>query len=409
MQKHLLEELLPYWRNRGVDMGFGGFLTYYDKDGKPTGETDKTLLAQARMIFTFSTIANCGHDPDGYFAGEAARGAQFVRDHFWDPDNEGWFWICDRHGKPIDDKKLAYGHSFMIHALSELALTGKSDWALEWAEKTWETFTLRAADNTNGGYWEFFRRDWSPTLPGPYGGDRKSLDVHMHLMEAFTNLYKASGKQQHKRAAVGVLQLIMGKMLHQPSGTGIAQFAGDFTPLRAILFKNVWGSDRNVDDPDGRPLDNSSYGHNVELGWLLNRSVEVLNLDPTDYLPAIQKLYDHCLEFGIDWRRGGVYCEGPTCGPARERNKEFWQQAEALVAMLDGLQHTGAQRYLDGYRNVHRFVQDHVVNHRVGEWYALLDESNNVVWDYLGHAWKINYHTVRSMLECEARLKRLAG
>jgi hypothetical protein len=25
----------------------------------------------------------------------------------------------------------------------------------------------------------------------------------------------------------------------------------------------------------------------------------------------------------------------------------------------------------------------------------------------MSHAWKVNYHTVRSMIECEKRLKRL--
>ena len=63
--------------------------------------------------------------------------------------------------------------------------------------------------------------------------------------------------------------------------------------------------------------------------------------------------------------------------------------------------------YFDAYENVHRFVMDHVINHRVGEWYPLFDENNNRLWDYLGHAWKINYHTVRAMIQCERRLSRL--
>ena len=38
-----------------------------------------------------------------------------------------------------------------------------------------------------------------PLGPGAPGGDRKTLDVHMHLMEAFTTLYEASGKELHRR------------------------------------------------------------------------------------------------------------------------------------------------------------------------------------------------------------------
>ena len=188
----------------------------------------------------------------------------------------------------------------------------------------------------------------------------------------------------------------------------LSQFGLDFTPRRAIIFKNVWGSDREADDPVGRPLDNTSYGHNVELGWLLNRSVEVLELGRDLYQDKIHRLYDHCLEYGIDWERGGVFCEGPHRGSARERNKEFWQQAETLVAMLDSLAEFQDKRYWEGYLNVHRFVFDHVINHPVGEWFPLLGPDNKKIWEYMGHAWKINYHTLRSMLECERRLRELA-
>ena len=37
----------------------------------------------------------------------------------------------------------------------------------------------------------------------------------------------------------------------------------------------------------------------------------------------------------------------------------------------------------------------------------VLDSDGTVLWDYLGHAWKISYHTVRSMIECVKRLRRL--
>ena len=174
-----------------------------------------------------------------------------------------------------------------------------------------------------------------------------------------------------------------------------------------ILFKNVWGADRDVDDDEGRPLDNTSFGHNVEFAWLLHHTIRILDLNVDDYAERIRKLFDHCLEYGIDWDRGGVYCEGSHRGPARERNKEFWQQAECLVGLLDAYQLFGDEKYLDAYENVHRFVMDHVINHAVGEWYPLFDENNTRLWDYMGHAWKINYHTVRSMIQCESRLLKL--
>ena len=95
---------------------------------------------------------------------------------------------------------------------------------------------------------------------------------------------------------------------------------------------------------------------------------------------------------------GGLWVEGQRSGGPTERNKEFWQQAEALVGFLDAYLLTGNAAYLAAFRNVHAFVFEKVINWAIGEWFALLDETGNVLWDYAGHEWKICYHTVRSMV-----------
>jgi mannobiose 2-epimerase len=407
VKHHLHNELLPYWEVRGVDEEFGGYLTYFDRNGNPTGETVKNLLAHARMIFAFSSIHRAGYDKNEVFLKRARLGVKFLVDHFWDDVHGGWYWITERDGKPIDQRKVIFGHSFIIYGLSEYFMASGDEKALEWAKKTFDALQIFAADNLNGGYYEFFEEDWHHCPPGVYGGDRKSMDVHMHLMEAMTNLYEATQDELHKRRAIEIIKLICSRMLHPKYGTGIAQFGADFTPKRAIVFKTRWGADRDVDDSEGRPLDNTSYGHNVEFAWLLNHSVNILGLDMPSYVETIRKLYDHCLDFGIDWKHGGVYCEGPHHGEAREKNKEFWQQAETMIAMLDATTMFDDGKYWLAYQNIHRFVFDYMVNHEVGEWFPLFSPNNELIWDYMGSAWKINYHTVRSMLECERRLTEI--
>ncbi len=406
IQHHLFEELVPFWLTHGVDHEHGGFLTYLDENGNPTGETDKTVVCQTRMIYTYASAhrSNLG---DGKFLAFAKQGVDFLLNNFWDDEHTGWFWITDQQGAPIDASKIMYGHSFAVYCLSEYAMASGDRGALMMAEKALQCIKAKAADNLNGGYGEFFEEDWQPKKPGVYGGNRKSFDVHMHLMEAFTNLYEATGDPNHKRDATNVIDLLFRHMLNPEFGTGMAQFSFDWQPLRAILFKNVWGSDRDVDEDEGRPLNNTSFGHNVEFAWLLKHSIDILGLDLDAYKEPMRKLYDHCCAYGIDRDHGGVYCEGPNDGPARERNKEFWQQAETMVGMLDALLVLGDEKYLDAYENVHRFVMDHVINHQVGEWYPLFDENNNRLWSYMGHAWKINYHTVRAAIQCERRLARL--
>ncbi len=408
VRNHLNNELLPFWLTHGLDEEFGGFLTYFDKDGKPTGETVKTFLCQARMIYSYASAHRAGYG-DGAFLDLARQGVEFVLKHFWDKENEGWFWTAQQDGTPLNKSKLTYGHSFIIYALSEYAMASGNQEALDWALKTFDVLQRKIADNCWGGYFEFMEEDWRKKRPGKYGGDRKSFDVHMHLMEALTNLYEATGESNHKEHACQVIDLILARILHPEHRLGQAQFMLDWTPVRQILFVDVWGSDRDVEEGEGRPLNNTSFGHNVEFAWLLNHSIRILGLELEPYKDIFQRIFDHCFRYGIDWEKGGVYCEGPFNGPAREKNKEFWQQAETLVGYLDAYLLFGDDRYLDAYENVHRFVMDTVIHHEVGEWYPLFDENNNRVWDYMGHAWKINYHTVRSMIQCEKRLSRICG
>jgi mannose 2-epimerase len=409
VQDHLRDELLPFWFTHGQDTKHGGFLTYLDKDGRPTGETDKTLVCQARCIFTYSEIerAGMGH---GKALEIAQQGFEFLIDHFWDDDHGGWIWVTKQDGTPVDQSKLSFGQSFTMLALSEYAMASGDLRAQEWMARTYETFQTFAADNLNGGYYEFMERDWSKKASGAYGGDSKTFDVHMHLMEAFTNLYEATGAKIYYDKSREMVDLIFRRMIHSDLGTGYMQFAPDWEPRRAIIFRNVWGSDRDVDDPEGRPLNNTSFGHNVEFAWLLKHTIEILGLDMETYKPAIKLLTDHAVKNGIDWARGGVYCEGPMDGgPARETNKEFWQQSETMVGFLDAYLLFEDEQYLKAYENVHRFSMDIGINHDVGEWYPLFDENNTLLQDYMGHAWKINYHTVRSMLLCEKKLLKLTS
>ncbi|MFC2157129.1 AGE family epimerase/isomerase [Acidobacteriota bacterium] len=406
IQNHLKNELLPFWTDRILDREFGGFLTYFDRDGNPTGETDKALLSQVRSLYSLSAAHRAGYG-GGKLIELAYRGYEFLIHNFWDKQHQGWYWIVSRDGGLIDPSKIVYGFSFAIYGLSEYYLASGDESVLDWIEKTLNALQSHAKDKEFGGYFELFERDWSLKPGGLYGGDRKTLDVHMHLMEAFTKMYEAHSSTHHKDLVLDVLKILIEKILHPETYLGVSQFTQEWRPLRAILFKTVWGADREVKEDLGRPIDNTSYGHNVELGWLMKESASLLGLEIKPISKIVKSLYEHCLEYGIDWERGGVYCEGPFSGPARERNKEFWQQAEAMVAMLDGFEHFRDKIYFDAYKNIHRFVFDFMINHRVGEWRPLFSPENEPVWDYMATAWKVNYHTIRSMLECEKRLSRI--
>lgn len=408
-ESYLTGSLLPFWIERSPDPEYGGFLTYFDREGRPTGETTKTFLMQIRMLYTMSSAHRAGYG--GGACGElAARGAEFILDHYWDDARGGWFWIAGRGGEPTVKAKIGYGQCFAMYAFSEYFLATGDQRGREAALRTYAAISAHMADTRRGGVFEILREDWQPAAGGSGGGDRKSLDVHMHMMEALTTLYEMTGDPTHRRRLEEVIDLILTRMLHPTLGVGYMQFSLDFEPLAAILFDVEWGRDAEPEDHQARPLESTSPGHNVELAWLLLHGADVLGRPRRTYADVLAKICDHCIEFGIDHELGGVYAETPMAGPTALTEKQFWQQAEAMIGLLDAAMLLGDEKYWRAFRNVYDFVFDKfVVPAAGGEWYERLARDGTPIDTALGHAWKISYHTVRSMIQVVRRLRMLAS
>jgi len=404
---HLTKELLPFWESRIVDKKNGGFLTHFDKNGDDSGEDEKSLIAQTRSIYTFSSAHRAGYG-DGRFAEIAKHGVDFLIDKMWDHDFGGFYWMVDRKGILKIDEKIIYGHSFAIYSLAEYTLATGDPRGLEYAEKVFNLLQINGADTYYGGYFEMFHRNWDLKGSGSAGGDRKTLDAHMHLMEAFTTLYEASGKQVHRRKLVEVIELLVNKIMHPLYGTGIPQFWADWTVAPQIKFDIIWGWDRFSEDGfKSAAEDNTSYGHNVEFAWLLMHALDIAGIPYSEYDNQLRKSFNHAVDNGIDWEYGGVFVEGSHEGSVYDREKEFWQQAEVLIGLLDAYRIYGDEKYLKAYGAVHRFVFDKVILHEVGEWLPLLTRQGEPIWTHMSHSWKINYHTVRAMVQGIARLNKL--
>ncbi|MFO7692179.1 MAG: AGE family epimerase/isomerase [Vicinamibacterales bacterium] len=408
---HLTRELLPFWLTRCRDDAHGGFITHFDQDGRDTGEDQKSLIAQTRTVFTMASAHRAGYG-GGRCAEFARHGVDFLLDRMWDRQHGGFYWTVDRKGRVQIDKKILYGLSFAIYALSEYTLATGDPRGIEYAQATFDLVERHCADPEHGGYFEMFERDWTRCGPGSGGGDRKTLDVHMHLMEAFTTLYECSRDAVHRRALLADIGLLTRRILHPEFATGIPQFRADWRVAPQIKFDIVWGWDRFAEG-GAKPHagDNTSYGHNVEFAWLLRHALHVVGEPSGPYEPIMRKQLDHAVASGIDYEFGGVYVEGPhDGGPAYDTEKEFWQQAEALIGLLDGCLQAGMDPYWRAYEAVHRFVFDKMVNREVGEWWPLLSRDGGTrIWTHMSHSWKVNYHSVRSMIQSIARLDRLLG
>jgi mannose/cellobiose epimerase-like protein (N-acyl-D-glucosamine 2-epimerase family) len=212
----------------------------------------------------------------------------------------------------------------------------------------------------------------------------------------------------HQRKLLEVIQILLDRINHPKYGTGIPQFTPDWQVAPQIKFDIIWGWDRF---PDGHKKandeDNTAYGHNVEFAWLLIHALEVLGINPIEFEETLKKSFNHAVDNGIDEKYGGVYVEGPHSGGVYDKEKEFWQQAEVLIGMLDACLLFGTEKYWPVYENVHRFVFDKMIHHPVGEWWPLLTREGEPIWTHMSHSWKVNYHTVRAMIQSIIRLEKL--
>lgn len=403
-ENHLVNELLPFWISRMTDRVNGGFITHFDRNGMDTGEDEKSLIAQTRSVYTLSSAHRAGYG-DGKYADLASHGVDFLINRMWDRKYGGFFWMTDRRGNIKIDQKIIYGHSFAIYSLSEYTLATGDPRGIEYAEKVFDLLQKYCTDTMYGGYWEMFHRDWRLCGPGSQGGDRKTLDVHMHLMEAFTSLYECTGQDVHRRKLLEDIDLLTKRLIHPVYKTGIPQFYKDWTIAPQIRFDIIWGWDRfSEDGQKGNATDNTCYGHNIEFAWLLIHALNILGIDPSDYHELFRIIFDHTITNGIDYEYGGVFVEGPHSGGVYDREKEFWQQAETLIGLLDAVIMFGDEKYWKAYKNVHRFVFDKVVNKGVGEWWPLLTRKGEPIWTHMSHSWKVNYHSVRAMVQSIKRL-----
>ena len=168
MREDLTEKTLPYWFDTTLDKTNGGYILADDVQG-PRAATEKQLVTQSRLIWTFSRVhlKGFGGEKRNYLKA-AEHGYRFLLDHFLDKKNGGYFWTTDLSGKVLNDRKILYGESFVIYALLEYYRASNDKEALRRANDLYHEVQQHAHDSKNGGWFEHFTRDWTPIMkPDP--------------------------------------------------------------------------------------------------------------------------------------------------------------------------------------------------------------------------------------------------
>jgi mannose/cellobiose epimerase-like protein (N-acyl-D-glucosamine 2-epimerase family) len=256
--------------------------------------------------------------------------------------------------------------------------------ALEEALALYHGLQQKAHDRKHGGWIEHFQADWTPILaPSPAAAVEvagyKSANTHLHLMEAFTELYETSRDARVRQSLEEALRLNR-KYFYPPK------------PGRSCFHRRLDWSE--VTDPASAGL---SYGHNVEFAWLMIRAQQVLGRKPA--WTHFHAHLDHALKFGYDPDRGGLYNRGFDDQPATQRDKIWWVQAEMLAALTDAMKHRPRPAYAEALESLLHFIRRHQADDRDGVWFDTVGPDGTPKNRAKAHNWKANYHDVRALVK----------
>lgn len=380
-----LDRVLSWWAARMISPRTGRIVGTILNSGLPDDTSSVRGIYLSRILWAFSRAAAYSSEPRlSEIADHAAD--QLVTD-FIDVETGGVLWETDHAGKPLDGRKQCYALAFALYGLSAYYRVSKRTDIADVAASLFHQIEARFRDPVHGGYWEAFTRNWDALddvrLSDKDQSSPKSMNTHLHVMEAYAEYYRATGSEPVRQAMATLVDLFTDRIVDDKRGH-----------LR--MFWSADWCDESLTE---------SFGHDIEASWLTWEAVNLVG-DPEQIARArmtVLRLAESCATEGVG-RSGEIYDEYDHVSGHINTTRIWWVQAEGLVGFLNAYQMTGKAEYRRRVMELWRFVNDHVIDRDGGEWrwFSSLDTTEES--PYWGGPWKSCYHNVRTLIECLERI-----
>lgn len=388
VERELNDNILPFWIKYAVNRERGGFYGAISNDLVAHKDAPRGALLTSRILWTFSAAYRRYPRPE--YLSMARNAYDDLLAHFWDNDYGGLFWEIDAQGNVTKGRKQIYGQAFGVYALAEWFAAGGEPAALDRAIELFRLIEQHSYDPVYGGYLEACTRQWQPEadmrLSNVDRNEAKSMNTHLHVMEAYTNLRRVWSSDEIARAHRQMIEVMMRRIIDSQTAHTILFFSEDWQPRS----------------------DEVSYGHDIEASWLL---VEAAEVDGDEALIGEAKalalrMAQAVYEQALDSDGGLMYEAGPHGWT--DDSKEWWPQAEAVVGFLNAYQLSGKVHFLDAALAGWAFIEQHLIDRQRGEWFRGVHRDGTLKKDeFKVSFWKCPYHNGRMCMEVIERLRTL--
>lgn len=375
-KNELENHIIPFWDSLQDNVN-GGFYGFMESNLKLDKNADKGVILHSRILWFYS---NCYLvlKKDEYLK-KAKHTYDFLAKYCVDRENGGIYWMLGADGSVVDSMKHTYCQAFFIYALSSYYDASKDKNALNLAMELFYTVENKCRDDI--AYLEAFSREWN-IIPNDALSENglmadKTMNTTLHLMEAYTELYRVNPNDDVLKALRFTLELTYDKIYDKENSKLFVFF------------------DNNMDVIG----DIHSYGHDIEATWLIDRACDVVSDEELSKKMASmnKKIVSNIAELAF---------ENNALNNEREGNKInkwriWWVQAEAIVGFLNGYQRYGNAEYLKIAHTIWDYTKEFIVDKRQGgEWYSQVDENNGFDQSKpTVDPWKCPYHNGRMCLE----------
>ncbi|MCX2474932.1 AGE family epimerase/isomerase [Pedobacter sp. MC2016-05] len=381
-----LDNILNYWKTNTIDLDFGGFVGQIAEGELINPDAEKGSVLNARILWSLSAAYNFNGDLQDLYL--AQHGFQYIKEHFIDKQYGGVYWSLDHTGMPRDRKKQIYAIAFTIYGLSEYFLATGDNEALDLAIVLFRDIESHSFDPIDGGYFEAFAENWDQVpdlrLSQKDANEKKTMNTHLHILEAYTTLYKIWPDEHLSNQIIGLLGVFDKYIINTEGHLN-------------LFFDEKWN----------RKSSEISYGHDIEASWLLLEAAEMIKHQEliSHFKSMAVKIAEASAE-GMD--KEAIIYEYSPVNNHRNDEKHWWVQAEAMVGFLNAFELSKNRVFFELFDKIWNYTKKQIVDHQNGEWFWGRNADGSVManQDKAG-LWKCPYHNSRACMEIISRLKHM--